>query len=209
MPGIGKTQLLLRYAKVYWDQHRYTRIFWTSATTVEKISQGLTGILDLIDHDGRYLQDQAAKLTAARHWLEQPDSDDWLLVVDNVHIDTLGILRTHLPLRNKRGHILLTTRTAKVAEALANVAGEHHPTLKLQVLALRETANLLFEDAGVDAEILTPILLGQAEELVKRVGLLPLAVVQTASFMKQTHTTIDAMLELYKNERKIEVSSIR
>jgi hypothetical protein len=205
MPGLGKTQLLLQYTKVSWDRHQYSSIFWISATSVEKIIQGISGILNLIEHPDRYLQDQTAKLTAARLWLEK--SNDWLLVFDNVHRETLSFLRAHLPLRNERGNILFTTRTLDVAELLANAAGEQHPILGLRALEIRETVELLFEDAGIDTETVTPSLLGQAEDLVKHVGLLPLAVVGAASYMKQTHTTIDHMLELYLKERKIEVSS--
>jgi hypothetical protein len=208
MPGLGKTQLLLRYAKLSWDQNRYSCIFWISAASVDKINQGISGILDLIEHPDRYLQDQTAKLTAARVWLEKYEGGDWLLVFDNVHRETLSFLRVHFPLANERGNILFSTRTEDVAESLVNAAGEQHPILGLQVMDLRETANLLFKDAGINAEIVTPSLLGQAEDLVKRVGRLPLAVVQAASFMKQTHTFLHNMLEFYKKERKLEVSSM-
>jgi hypothetical protein len=211
MPGIGKTHLILRYAKLSFDQNRYSSVFWISATSVDKINQGFSGILDLIGHRNRFQQDQTAKITTARLWLEQSNRDDggdWLLVFDNVHIDTLGFIRSHLPLRNERGNILFTTRTGDVADALANAGGEQHPILGLQPLELRESVKLLFEDAGIDVKAVTPSLLSQGEDLVKYVGLLPLAVVQTASFMKQTHTTIENMLELYKNKRKIEVSPI-
>jgi hypothetical protein len=170
----------------------------------------MSGILDLIEHPDRYLQDQTGKLTPARLWLEKSNNDGgrgWLLVFDNVHRETLSFLRVHLPLRSKMGNILFTTRTVDVEELLANTAGGQHPMLGLQALELRETANLLFEDAGIDAGSVTPSLLGQAEELVEHVGRLPIAVVQAASYMKQTFTSINYMLELYKKDRKIEVSS--
>jgi hypothetical protein len=48
-------------------------------------------------------------------------------------------------------------------------------------------------------------LLDHAEVLVECVGRLPLAVVQAASFMKQTHTTLDQMLEMFRSEQKNEV----
>jgi hypothetical protein len=207
MPGIGKTQLLLRFAKVSWDRHRYSCIFWISATSLDKINQGISGILDLIDHPDRHLPDQTAKLTAAQHWLERYEGGDWLLVVDNVHRETLGFLRVHLPLTNERGNILFSTRTEDVAESLANAAGEQHQILGLRAMELRDTANLLFADAGINTGMVTPSLLNQAEELVKRVGSLPLAVVQAASFMKQTHTSFDSVLELYKRERKMKAST--
>jgi hypothetical protein len=69
MPGLGKTQLLLRYAKLSFDRHQYIRVFWISATSVDKLNQGFAGILDLIKHPDRFLEDQYAKLTSARLWL--------------------------------------------------------------------------------------------------------------------------------------------
>jgi hypothetical protein len=207
MPGIGKTQLLLRYAKVSWDQNLYSFIVWIPATSIDRITQGITGILDLIEHPDRYLRDQTAKLKTARLWLEKYEGGDWLLVLDNVQRETLRFLRVHLPLTNERGNVLFSTRTADLAESLANVAGEQHRTLEVQAMELRETADLLFADAGIDARMVTSSLFTQAEDLVKHVGRLPLAVVQAASYMKQTHTTLDRMLELYKKERKIEVRS--
>jgi hypothetical protein len=207
MPGIGKTQLMLRFAKLSFDQNLYSHIFWISSTTIDKLTQGIANILDLVGHLGRNLREQNAKLTAARLWLEESHvhgCTGWLLIFDNVDRSTLGFLRTHLPRKNARGKILFTTRTGDVAHALVNVAGEQHRTLELRALELRDTTNLLFDDAGIDKASATP-LFDRAEELVKCVGCLPLAVAQAGSFMKQTHTTLDDMLTIYKTEEKIEV----
>jgi hypothetical protein len=206
MPGVGKSQLVLHYAKISFDQGRYSNVFWISATSVDKLNHGLSQILDLVSHSDRLQQEPRAKLIAARLWLEESDRD-WLLVFDNVDGSTLDFLRTYLPRRNERGNVLFTTRRADLAETLASMAGNHHSVLSLRSMELRDSANLLLKDAGFDMGVLTPSLLGQAEELVQCVGRLPLAVVQAASCMKQTHTTLDEMLELYKSAQKIEVSS--
>jgi hypothetical protein len=132
----------------------------------------------------------------AQLWLEEPH-DDWLLVFDNVDRNALDLLRTHLPRRNARGDILFTTRTVDVAEALVNMAGHEHSTLKLQTLDPHDTANLLFEDAGV---AVMPARLDHPQELVQCVDRLPLTVVQAASFTKQTHTSLDQMLDMYRGE---------
>jgi hypothetical protein len=205
MPGIGKTQLMLRFAKLSFDQNLYSHIFWISSTTIDKLTQGIANILDLVGHPSRNLREQTAKLTSARLWLEESPVHGWLLIFDNVDISTLGFLRTHLPRRNPRGNILFTTRTADVAHALVDVTGERHRTLELRALELRDTTNLLFKDAGIDVTSAMPSLYDQAEELVKCVGRLPLAVAQAGSFMKQTHTSLDDMLALYKTDEKIEV----
>jgi hypothetical protein len=83
-----------------------------------------------------------------------------------------------------------------------NIAGRQDSTLKLRTMKRHDTAHLLLKDAGI---AVTPALLDHAGELVECVGRLPLAVVQAASFMKQTRTAINQMLELYRSDQKIEV----
>jgi hypothetical protein len=92
-----------------------------------------------------------------------------------------------------------------VAETLANAAGHQRSTLKLEAPGPGDAANLPLEEAGIDAESVTPSLLSCAEEFMACVGRLPLAVVQAASFAKQTRMNLDGMLKWYKSERKIEV----
>jgi hypothetical protein len=90
-------------------------------------------------------------------------------------------------------------------ESLINVAGEQPFILKVVPLAIQDTTNLLFADGGIDTNTVTPSLLQQAEEMAKHVGYLPLAVVQTASFMKDSGTNLENMLKLYKDDHKIDV----
>jgi hypothetical protein len=197
MPGIGKSQLVLHYSKISFDSGRYFYVFWVSATSIDKLNQGLSKILELVGHPDRYLRDQTAQLTAARLWLEEPH-EDWLLIFDNVDRSTVDFIRAHMPRRNARGHILFTTRTTDVAETLANFPEYHISILQLRALQPRVTANLLLDQAGITP---TPSLLEQAEEVVECVGRLPLAVIHAASFMKHTQTTVDQMLQMYRSER--------
>src|ERR1700722_13659140 len=177
MPGVGKSQLSLCYAAKSFDGGLYTYIFWTSATSVDKLTQGFSKVLDLVGHPDRHVQDQSIKLTTARLWLEDC-SAHWLFIIDNVDRSTLDFLATHFPRKNGQGNVLFTTRTVQIAEALANMTQSHHSTLKLQTLDLRDTTRLLFDDAGIRSEVVTPFMLGHAEELVQCVGYLPLAIVQ-------------------------------
>jgi hypothetical protein len=207
MPGLGKSQLVLHYAKTSFDQGRYFYVFWISANSVDKLNHGLAKILDLVRHPDRNLREQDAKLTAARLWLEEPHDCDWLLVFDNVDSSSLDFLRMHLPRRNTRGHILFTTRRADMAETLVTMAGNPNSILSLRSMELRDSAILLLKDAGLDTGVVAPSLFDHAEGLVECVGRLPIAVVQAASYVKQTETTLDEMLELYQGAQKLEVSS--
>jgi hypothetical protein len=179
-----------------------------SAATTDKIIEGMAKILDIVGHPERTRSEHSAKLTAARIWLEDPQPSDgirWLLILDNVDMSALEFLCEHLPQRNGNGNILFTTRAADVADALVRSPGGRHSTLELRVLDLVDTTNIFFTSAGIDANTVTPTQRSQTEELIQTLGSLPLAVVQAASYMKQTTQTFDALLQISKSERKIEV----
>jgi hypothetical protein len=207
MPGVGKTKLVLRFAQLAFLQLLYSHIFWMSAAAPEKLVEGMAKILDIVGHPERTRAEQNAKLTAARLWLEDSQRFEgvrWLLILDNVDRSALEFLREHLPRTNMRGSILLTTRAADIADALVNVPGGHS-TLELRVPDLVDTTNLLFSSLGIDVNAVTATQKTQAEQLVQNLGFLPLAVVQAASYMRQTKMTFNNMLEISKGERKIEV----
>jgi hypothetical protein len=207
MPGLGKTKLILRFAQIAFARLLYSHIFWMSAATPDKLMKGMTKILDLVGHAERTRSEQDAKLTAARLWLEDSQRIGgvrWLLIFDNVDRSALEFLHEHLPRRNAKGNILFTTRSSDVAHALVRIAGGYHSMLDLRVPDLAEATHLLFSSAEIDASTVTPMQRIQAEQLVRNLGCLPLAVVQAASYMRQTDLTLDNMLHISKRH-KIEV----
>jgi hypothetical protein len=206
MPGVGKTQLALKYTVVSFSEHRYSYIFWVSAATVEKLSQGLVKILDLLKLPDRFNPDQSAKLTAAQQWLEKrslESEERWLLVLDNVSKHTLRDIRSHLPRTNSAGSILFTTRTEDLADALAGTAGERNSSIELQTPSLSDATRMLLRSAGFEESFN----FSKAQEVVNFVGRLPLAVDQAASFMKQTHGSFDDLLNIYSGKQKSQVST--
>ncbi|TDL21247.1 TPR-like protein [Rickenella mellea] len=208
MPGLGKTQLALQFAKISFDQSHYTYVFWTSATTIEKLNQGFVRILDLVGHSDKYHPDQNAKLTAARLWLENSAAQEdvnWLFVFDNLNSDSLVFLRENLPRKNARGNIIFTTRTEDLAKAAVTVAGTQHQILKLQIPKQHIAIELLMKSIGVEENNLNVSDLSKATEVVNSIGCLPLAIAQAASFMKQTHVTFDTLLSLYQSKHKINI----
>lgn len=209
MPGLGKTQLALRYAKLVFDRKQYPLVLWVSAATSEKLNQGFASILNLVDHIDRNHPEQSARLIAARRWLEgyhAVNSNAWLLVIDNANRDTVAFLREHLPRSSYGGSILFTTRTADVAEALASSAGQVHHTFELQAPSAEDAARILLDHGGLDAATVDPGVMTKAEEIVNSVGRLPLAVDQAASLMRQSHKKMDELSELYHSDQKMKVS---
>jgi hypothetical protein len=196
MHGLGKSQLALRFAKLSFDQHDYSPVFWISANTVEKLNQGFVNLFNLVQNPNRDQTEPSARLTMARRWLEESESK-WLLVLDNVDGSTLGFIRDHLPRKNSRGKILFTTRAVTVATNLARSAGHQHGVLELKLPEVREAVHLLLTESGIDVNSANT---REAEEVVEHVGRLPLAVSNAASFMKQAHKSLGDLLLLFKSE---------
>jgi hypothetical protein len=206
MHGLGKTQLALQFAKSAFNNGRYSLIFWISATTIDKLNDGFANILDLIRHPGRpHLVDQRSKLTEARRWLEDSTSVTWLLILDNVDVSTVNFIRNNLPRRNRRGNILFTTRTVGIASALSYAAGQQHQVIELGLPDAEDAVELLLREGGIDVVSASWVTTSKANEVVKCVGCLPLAISQAASYMKECHKELDYMLLLLQSEQKMQV----
>ena len=202
--GVGKSQLTYSWAKSTFAHKENAYIMWISATTVEKLFQGFCRLLRFVNHPDQSHSDQNARLDAARRWLEEIDTGNWLLVFDNVFPETLDFLRQHLPRVNGRGTILFTTRTREVAIAVTSTAGERHEVIEVPLLNVTEAAELFcghFESGKVDP------LSAKVEAIVMAVGCLPLAISHAAAYTNQSHCSLDDLLELYQSKHKIEVSN--
>ena len=202
--GVGKSQLTYSWAKSTFAANENTYIMWISATTVEKLFQGFCRLLRFVNHPDQAHPDQNARLEAARRWLEEVDSGNWLLVFDNVFPEALDFLRQHLPRVNGRGTILFTTRTRDVAIAVTSTAGERHDVIEVPLLNVKEGVELFcghFDAGKVDP------LSAKVEAIVQAVGCLPLAISHAAAYMDQSRSSLDDMLELYQSKHKINVRS--
>ncbi|KZP17458.1 TPR-like protein, partial [Athelia psychrophila] len=209
MPGLGKSQTALKYAHSSFDSGHHTHVFWIPATTVEKLTQGLAKVLHPVQHLDRYNSDQAAQLMAARDCFEHSEKygfAKWLIILDSATSETVALLRQNLPRQNANGSILITTRTADVAEALTYVAGHQYPVCELQALSPIQSAELLLKRAGIHSS--TAADLESAQELVERIGCLPLAVDQAGAFMKQNRfSSADRLNDLYNKQGSKELIS--
>ena len=209
MPGLGKTQLALKYSLEVFDQARGPMIFWTSAATPEKLAQGLCKILDIVDHVDRDHMDQNVRLSAAQRWLEDAGNSfslPWLLVLDNVNEESVPFLREHLPRANGHGAILLTMRSIDVASALITI-DLNQVILELEVLSPADASNLLLAELQASNPDKTASQIAKAEKLVKCVGYLPLAIGHVASFANQHLKRLDYILRLFEDQHAMEVLS--
>lgn len=54
MPGVGKTQLALKFAMLAFQKGQYPYVFWVSGVSVEKLSQDVSKMVDLLRLPGRH-----------------------------------------------------------------------------------------------------------------------------------------------------------
>ena len=118
MPGVGKTQLALRYARLVAERSQDMYIFWVSAGSVEKLARDFSKVADLLRLSRHHALDQVTKLTLARAWLEDSTTKKkWLLILDNVTRETITMIQADIiPRRNSDGRLLFTTQTATIAD---------------------------------------------------------------------------------------------
>ena len=203
MPGSGKTQLVLKYATLASKESRY--IFWVSAASVEKLNRDFTKLADLLHLPGRHNLDQAAKTTTIRGWLEDTaDARSWLLVLDNVTLETNSTLRNILPRRNNSGKLLFTTRTENIADSLVMVSGKTHK-IALQPPCIEDAITMLLAAAERGRERVGQAELENITSVIKSVGSLSLAINQAGSYMKESGSSAKDVLNVYRSEEKEEV----
>lgn len=212
MHGLGKSQVAIKYADTAFRTKKVDCVFWIQASSEQKLKHDYAAILDLMEHKERFNPDEDKKLIAARRLLEDYEPVEgtergWLLVFDNVVADAVEALRDLLPRQQERncGRILITTRSSSIAEEFEtpDMDGEH--IIELQTMSIDDSVNILLrKKKGKGAQALNR---SEAEEIVKRVGLLPVAVDQAAAFMAKGKKTTGEMLEIYEEGNKFEVSA--
>ena len=205
MPGVGKTQLALRYATLAFERNEDRYTFWVSAGSVEKLAWDFSRLVDLLRLPGRFTMDQVTKLTMARAWLEDTTTETrWLMVLDNVTQETRTMMFDRiLPRRNGRGRLLFTTRTASIAESYT--IPDKSLTIALQPPGIDDAVAMFAAGAGMGGENTRGTSGADLERLIRSVGNLPLAIDQAASYMKGYGSSTKELLELYESEEVVEV----
>jgi tetratricopeptide (TPR) repeat protein/transcriptional regulator with XRE-family HTH domain len=203
--GIGKTQLVLQYAYQYRDQ--YNDVFWVNASTQTQLINDFVQIANLLQlpeakksrSQPRYLVNEVI------HWFQT--HQNWLLICDNVEesVGTEKIENLEADLKIDRllsllkgGHILLTTRSQKMATLAQNTQLEEmSPEEGAQLLLLpskQQSSRDVLNEADVpDREA--------AIALSHLLGGLPLALEQARAYIESTRCGFQGYMQLYEEYR--------
>ncbi|KAL9624503.1 MAG: hypothetical protein Q9160_001167 [Pyrenula sp. 1 TL-2023] len=202
-PGSGKSHLVRQY--VWQNRERYSGgVFWVDARSEELLFQCFWDIA------------QAASLTssesfgdnwdavdnfapAVKAWLE--DRDDWLLVFDNLTInseDQLEHFSAFIPYR-KTGNIIYTS----VNRTLARKSRLFHPAdVKVRPLSPEDARLLLYDGLGISRP--TSQQEKKATEVVKHLECLPLAIYALSHRLFATGKTIEKyQIGSYKTDSRL------
>ncbi|GHJ49018.1 hypothetical protein Cs7R123_63600 [Catellatospora sp. TT07R-123] len=170
--GVGKTHLALEFA--YRHQDTLDTAWWVRAEEAATIPAQMAAFATALGVDAG--DDPLAAVRA-----ELGRRSGWLLVFDNV--EDFAVLRDAIPTRGD-GWVLITTRRTG-AEAFGQV-------LSMDVLRRTESVRLL-EDR------LPELSATVADRLADLVGDLPLALVQAASYIRQTGIPVTEYVRLLES----------
>ena len=182
--GIGKTRLVVEYAKRYRNQ--YSSILLVEARSVESLRANIANLCEILDIQE---PEPLRRLSRVRGWLGE--NFGWLLIVDNVDDDDTSIEVENLVANLPNGQVLLTSRL----NTWQNKEFQPIELLKINRVSSveiilegtdhkRKTENSDHEDANALAELL---------------GDLPLALQQAVGFISSRHCSIDEYLTRWKS----------
>ena len=190
--GIGKTQVAVEYAYRHREEYRF--VLWASAATHESLISAFVSIAEGLQLPERTLQEQDKIVAAVSHWLST--HEEWLLIVDNA--DELAMVQPLLPTGNK-GHVLVTTRDQATGD-LESFLVEKMDCIEGTLLLLRRAKIL---KPGMELEQVSPEDRQVAEQIVKEMDGLPLALDQAGAYIEETKSDLSTYLECYRARRAV------
>ena len=187
MGGIGKTQCALGYA--YANKTEYDRIYWISAVDQTSLLSGYHKIAKHARLPGLQSATPVEIADTVLSWLKMEQK--WLVVLDN--LDDIKVAGRFLPENGPEKHTLITTRDPNANSILAE-------PLEVPLLDPEDAIDLLSTLSEIDVAPGSEER-KQADEIVKELGYLPLAIEQAGAFVKAVGD-FNTYSEEYKKNRQ-------
>ncbi|KAL7269771.1 hypothetical protein RUND412_007547 [Rhizina undulata] len=202
MGGIGKSQIALEYACRFSDE--YTSIFWIDADDISLVKDSAfqameqlkdhyatrwrsspdfreiahtLGITGRINDLGKFEMDGSLSEVAMKRlhdWLSKSKNQGWLLLIDNIDKVEEGYFNELLP-PCPFGRVIITSRLSNL-----HSIGE---CIEIEGFGARDGLELLEKISGKAQQNLENSERGEAREIVKRLGELPLAINQAGVYI--------------------------
>ena len=182
--GIGKTRLVVEYAKRYRNQ--YSSILIVEARSVESLRANIANLCEILDIQE---PEPSRRLSRVRGWLGE--NFGWLLIVDNVDDDDTSIEVENLVANLPNGQVLLTSRLN---------TWQNKGFQPIELLKINRVSSVEIILEGTDQKRKTEDSDHEdANALAKLLGDLPLALQQSVGFISSRHCSIDEYLTRWKS----------
>ncbi|KAL7935628.1 hypothetical protein V8C35DRAFT_333533 [Trichoderma chlorosporum] len=198
--GIGKTQLTIELACQLVKLAKMS-VFWINAESRSSIDQGFKNIA-LSIAPLRKPSTIEASLRIASDWLSKERNGRWILILDGANDHSIFHDEFYLP-KSHKGTIILTTRRRDVAYRLTE---NQQDVVHVGSMSVIEAVTLLERKLGRIAQNRFPKN-DAASDLVKALGLVPLAICRAATYMVEQHVTTRPPIKDKENpDKRIENS---
>jgi tetratricopeptide (TPR) repeat protein len=209
-----KSQIAIEYAYRYHATHPQSHVFWVYAASAARFDQAYKDIARKVKLP-RVDDPDVDVCELVSDWLNNDDSGEWLMILDNADNRDLFLqpvnsevpkqvnmmkkpLIDYLPinLTSKRS-LLITTRNRLLGEIIS----DENPCTEVRPFAFQEAKELLRSRAGDVAESWSDT---DSDTLVEVLGYIPLAITQSAAFVKRYRTPLPRYLKsLEKHEQNL------
>ncbi|OTA54712.1 hypothetical protein K449DRAFT_469394 [Hypoxylon sp. EC38] len=193
--GMGKTQTALAYALS--SIGTFPVILWAQAESRAKLAQSYSEFDNELGLSATMASNQTESRERVKRWLKTTDIH-WLLVLDNMTLESANHLINDFWPSSDRGSILITTREES---ALGNFSG----TIEmLEKLPISDATDLLMR---VSKRTDNDFHRTYAEMICKQLDCYPLAIVSAAILIRNSKKTLEEYLQDYSVEDLIRTSN--
>lgn len=198
LSGIGKTNIALEFCHLCIND--YQTILWVNAEneiTINNSYFDIVRLLGLVATGNLSSFNLQQNILLVNHWLSS--HSNWLLVWDNLQE---GALLTQLLPSKHKGHILVTTCQPNCQSLLG-----YPYIIDLPKMSIDTGELFLLKKAGLlslyekDLELISRQDRSIAQQIVKEVDGIPLALSLVGAYLEQTKYSLDDYLNRYKNIR--------
>ncbi|KAJ6258208.1 Nephrocystin-3 [Drechslerella dactyloides] len=191
IPGVGKSQLCLKYAADNGGEYNYG--FYATASTTDQWLSGCDNIIRGLSLPEANSSEQAQRTGALKRWFSA--NHGWILVIDDVTLSVVSLLRETLP-QYIGGHILLSTRDKYIASEFSPPGYFVH----LREMDLEEGKELVFKIYNQQENSATAVI---AENISRELGGLPLALEQGTTCAAQRYWELNTLLDNLRENKQV------
>ncbi|RGP76556.1 hypothetical protein FLONG3_5217 [Fusarium longipes] len=188
--GQGKTSLALEYCQREVAKDRFSSIIWFDVASITAVQRRFAQIAEeLCDYQRTFSKPEAAiHLVKSRI---QDSAAPWLIVFDNYDkVDSISNILDYVP-QAPNGAIIITSRNSDCSTL--------GPTLYLNGLDEDESIQLLLNRTRLEA---TDVNTREARAVVQSLGYLPLAIEQSAAFIRSRRLPLHDFVGIYVTRKE-------